>query len=104
VWPDRFKGRDGKATIDPEPALVDHKLLHKDDLLWKRFGYVHATKRDFETVLWLPPPVCWHLGDAMASGLIRSMLTNGLVEPRGMNGVTSASFYGSEFDPVQYVG
>jgi hypothetical protein len=46
----------------------------------------------------------WHLGDAMASGLIRSMLTNGLIEPRGMNRVTSASFYGSEFDPVQYVG
>jgi hypothetical protein len=40
----------------------------------------------------------------MASGLIRSMLTNGPIEPRGMYRATSASFYGSEFDPVDYVG
>lgn len=40
----------------------------------------------------------------MASGLIRSMLTNGPVEPRGMHRVVSAPFYGPEFDPVAYVG
>jgi len=104
IWPDRFKGREGKATLYPEPALVDHKLLDEDDLLRKRFGYVRATKAEFETVVWLPPAVCWRLGEAMALGLVRSMLTNGVIEPRGMNRVTSASFYGQEFDPVAYVG
>lgn len=104
TWPDRFKGREGKATIYPEPALVDHKLLDKDDVRWKWIGHIRATKGEFETALWLPPPVCWQLGNAMATGLIRSMLTNGLIEPRGMNRITSASFYGQEFDAVEYVG
>ncbi len=104
IWPDRFKGREGKATLYPELALVDHNLLSDDDLRRTRIGFVRATKAEFETVVWLPPPVCWRLGEAMASGLIRSMLTNGLAEPRGMNRVIHASFYGQEFDPVEYVG
>jgi hypothetical protein len=104
IYPDRFKDREGKASIYPDPALVDHKLLDEDDVRRKWIGYVHATKAAFETVVWLPPPVCWSLGTAMGSGLIRSMLTNGPVEPRGMHRVSSASFYGQEFDPVEYVG
>jgi hypothetical protein len=32
------------------------------------------------------------------------MLTNGLIETRGMNRVTYVSFHGIEFDPVAYVG
>lgn len=104
IWPDRLKGREAKATLRPESALVDHDLLKEDDLLRKQFGYVRATKGEFETVIWLPPPVCWRLGEAMASGLVRSMLTNGRIETRGMNRVTSASFHGVEFDPVAYVG
>lgn len=104
IYPDRFKGRESKATIYPEPALVDHKLLDEDDVRRKWIGYVHATKGAFETVIWLPPQVCWPIGDAMASGLIRSMLANGPVEPRGMHRVISASFHGQEFDPVDYVG
>jgi hypothetical protein len=104
IWPDRFKGREGKATLWPEPALVDHKLLGDDDVWRKWIGYVRATKTVFETAIWLPPLVCLRLGEAMASGLVRSMLTNGLIETRGMNRVTSASFYGQEFDPVEYVG
>ncbi len=80
IWPERFKGREGKGTLSPEPALVDHKLLDDDDILRKRFGYIHATKAEFETVLWLPPPVCWRIGEAVASGLVRSMLTNGPIE------------------------
>lgn len=75
IWPDRFKGREGKATLYPEPAFVDHKLLDDEDVRRKWIGYVHATKAEFETTLWLPPPVCWRLGEAMASGLTRSMLT-----------------------------
>lgn len=104
LLPERFKGREGRATLRPEPALIDHKLLDEDDILRRRFGYIRATKGEFETVLWLPPPVCWRLGEAMASGLVRSMLTNGLIETRSMNRVTSASFHGEEFDPVAYVG
>lgn len=104
IWPDRFKGREGKATIYPEPALADPKLLDKDDVHRKWVGHVRVTKGEFETVIWLPPQAVWRLGEAMASGLIRSMLTNGLIEPRGMNRVTTASFYGPEFDPVEYVG
>lgn len=105
IWPDRFKGREGTATIYPEPAFVDHKLLDGDgDVRRKWIGYVHATKTAFETVIWLPPHACWPLGDAMASGLVRSMLTNGPIEPRGMHRATSASFHGPEFDPVAYVG
>ena len=104
IWPDRFKGRRGKATIYPEPAFVDHKLLAEDDVRRKWIGFVRATKTEFETVIWLPPQVCWPLGDAMASGLIRSMLTNGPIEPRGMHRVTSASFHGQNFDPSEYVG
>jgi hypothetical protein len=104
IWPDRFKGREGKATIYPEPAYVDHKLLSEGDVRRKWIGYVRATKSVFETIIWLPPHACWPLGDAMASGLVRSMLTNGPIEPRGMHRATSASFHGPEFDPVDYVG
>ena len=104
VYPDRFKGREGKASIRPEPALNDHKLLAPDDVRRKWIGFVHATKGEFETVLYLPPEDFWHLSAAMASGLIRSMLTNGLVETRGMNRITSVSFEGAGFDPVAYVG
>lgn len=104
IWPVRFNGREGKATLSPEPALVDHKLLKEDDVRRKWVGYTHATKREFETAIWLPPNACWRLGEAMASGLVRSMLTNGLVEARGINRVTYASFHGEEFDPVAYLG
>ena len=104
IWPDRFKGREGKATLYPEPAFIDHKLLDDDDVRRKWSGNVRAPKGWFETTLWLPPPVCWQLGEAMASGMIRSMLTNGPIVPRGMHRATSASFYGQEFDPVAYVG
>lgn len=104
IFPTRFKGREGQATLWPEPALVDHKLLDEDDILRKRFGYIHATKSVFETSITLPPPVCWRLVQAMASGLVCSMLTNGLIETRSMNRVTHVSFHGVEFDPVEYVG
>jgi hypothetical protein len=104
IWPDRLKGREGKATIYPEPGYVDLKLLDEGDAQRKWIGYVRATKGEFETVVWLPPQVCWHIGEAMASGLIRSMLANGPVEPRGMHRVIATSFYGPEFDPVDYVG
>jgi hypothetical protein len=104
IWPDRFKGRESKATLHPEPAFVDHKLLDVDDVRRKWIGYIRSIKGAFETVIWLPPAACWRLGEAMASGLVLSMLTNGLVEPRGMNRVTSVSFHGQEFDPVAYVG
>lgn len=102
--PDRFAGREGKATIYPEPALAQPKLLDKDDVRRKWIGYIKATRREFETVIWLPPQVGWRLGEAMSSSLISSMLTNGLIEARGMNRVTSVSFYGPEFDPTEYVG
>jgi hypothetical protein len=104
IWPDRLKGREAKATLRPEPAFVDHKLLDVDDVRRKWVGYIRSTKGEFEAVIWLPPAACWRLGEAMASGLVLSMLTNGLVEPRGMNRITSVSFHGQEFDPVEYVG
>ena len=104
IAPDRFNARQGDATIYPDAALVDHELLGNDDVRRKWIGYVRATKREFETVLWLPPNVLWPLGEAMASGLIRSILTSGAVEPRGMHRVASVSFRGQEFDPVEYVG
>lgn len=102
--PERFAGREGTATIYPEPALAQPKLLEKDDVRRKWIGYTKATKREFETVIWLPPQVGWRLAEAISSGLIFSMLTNGMIEGRGMNRVTSVSFYGQEFDPVEYVG
>ena len=104
VWPHRFAGRTGNATIYPEQALVDHKLLERDHYLRRSIGYVRTTKSEFETVLRLPPLICWRLGDAMATGLAHSMLTNGIVEKGGMNRVADAPFHGIEFDPVAYVG
>lgn len=104
IWPDRLKGRAAKATLRPESAFVDHKLLDEDDVRRKWIGFTKVTKGEFETALWLPPAVCWRLGEAMVSGLVRSMLTNGLIESRSMNRVTSVSFHGEEFDPVAYVG
>ena len=104
LWPDRFAGRTGKATLLPEPALADPKLLKADDLLRHSIGYIRATKSVFEITIHLPPSDCWRLGEAMASGLVRSMLTNGRVETRGMVRLTSASFEGPEFDSVAYVG
>jgi hypothetical protein len=104
IWPSRSKGREAQATLRPEPALVDHELLKEDDLLRKQFGYIRVTKAEFEVVVWLPPAVCWRLGEAMISGLVRSMLVNGRIETRSMNRVTSVSFHGQELDPVAYVG
>lgn len=104
IWPDRLNGRESKATIYPEGAMADPKLLNEDDVHHKWIGHIRATKGEFETVLWLPPPTCWRLAEAAASGLITSMLTNGRTEGRSMNGVTTASFHGGEFDPVAYVG
>lgn len=104
IWPDRFKGREGKATLYPEPLLTDPKPISQDHVRRKWIGHIRAAKNDFETVIWLPPQAVWLLGEAMASGLVRSMLANAMVEPRGMNRVISASFEGSEFDPVEYVG
>lgn len=104
IWPGRFKGRSGKATIYPEPALAEPQGLPPDDPLRRSIGFIKVTKMEFQTVIWLPPQDGWRLGEAIASGLISSMLTNGLPEPRGMNRVISVSFHGSEFDPVEYVG
>lgn len=104
IWPDRLKDREAKVTLRPEPALIDCKLLDGDDVLRKQVGYIRATKGEFEIFLWLPPAVCWQLGEAMASGLVRSMLTNGRIEPLSMNRVIYVSFHGQEFDPAEYVG
>ncbi len=104
LWPDRFKGRVGQVAIFPEPGFVEDKLLAKDDLRRNRIGFVRVTKSEFETALWLPPPMCQRLADTLANGLVRSMLTNGLIESKGMNRVTSVSFLGQEFDPVAYIG
>jgi hypothetical protein len=104
IWPDRFTGREAKAALRPEPALVDHKLLDDDDVLRKSIGFLRTSTNEFEADIWLPPRVCWRLGDAMASGLVSSMLTNGLTESKGMNRLTSVSFHGQGFDPVAYVG
>lgn len=104
IWPDRFKGREGKATLYPEPALVDHKLLDEDDVRRRWIGYIRATEGEFETAIYVPPSACWRLGEAMASGLLRSMLASSFVEPRGMHRVLSMSFHGQEFDPIEYVG
>lgn len=104
IWPDRFKGREGKATIYPEPDLTNPKLLEEDHVRRKWIGYVEATKGRFDTVLWLPPQIGWRIGEAIASGLVRSMLTNTVVQPRGMHRAIHASFHGVEFDPVEYVG
>lgn len=111
IYPDRFKGRESKATIYPEEAMADPKLLDEDDVHRKWIGHIRSTKGEFETALWLPPPMCWRLAEAASSGLITSMLTNGLIEGRSMNRVTSVSFHGVEFDfhgvefdPVAYIG
>jgi hypothetical protein len=63
-----------------------------------------ATPSRFEIVIWLPPHACWHLLNAIAVGSVMSMLTNGPWPTRGKGFITSASFYGPEFDPVAYVG
>jgi hypothetical protein len=104
IWPDRFRGREGMASLNPEPVLVDHKLLNEHDNLRQRFGYIRATRSTFETVVWLPPRMCWRLAEAVALGLVLSMITNGLVEQKGMNRLTYVSFDGKAFDPVAYVG
>ena len=104
IGPDRFKGREGKATLRPDEALVDHKLVDEDDVRRRWIGYIRATRSVFEANIYLPPSACWRLGEAMASGLISSMLTNGLMETRSMNRITSTSFHGVEFDPVTYYG
>ena len=49
IWPDRFKGREGRATLWPEPALVDDKLLDEDDVRRKWVGYIRAPTGEFET-------------------------------------------------------
>ena len=104
LCPSRFQGREGKASIIPEPGYADHKLLDEGDVRRKWVGYIRATKAEFETVIYLPPQVCWPLGEAMASGNVRTMLANGLVETQGMYRAISFSFHGQEFDPTEYIG
>ncbi len=102
--PDRLKGRQGKGTITPEPGMVDDKLLPENSPTRKWIGFIRATKVEFETVVWLPPEICWRIGDGMASGQIRTMLTSGPVEPRGMFRILRVSFRGAEFDVAAYLG
>ncbi|MBU1374888.1 MAG: hypothetical protein KKE02_17735 [Alphaproteobacteria bacterium] len=104
VWPKRFKGRQGEATLHPEPALADTTLLAADDPRHRSLGYIRATKSVLKAIIFLPPVPCWQVGSALASGMITSMLTNGLAETRGIIRVTSASFRGADFDPFEYVG
>ena len=104
ISPDRFRDRECKVTIWAEPALADPQLLEANAHLRDAIGYIQVTKSVFEASVNLPPEACWKIGEAMASGLIQSMLINGRVEKRGMNRIRSTSFYGSDFDPVAYVG
>ncbi len=45
IWPDRLKGREGKATLYPEPDLLEPEKLPEDDVHRKWIGHVHATTR-----------------------------------------------------------
>lgn len=76
-FPGRIRGRKGTATIRTEPILADPGKLARDASHRSRFGYVHATRCAVETVVRLPSSACRRLGEAIAAGLLRSMLTQG---------------------------
>lgn len=104
LCPDRFSGRVGTISIYAEPDLETPKALPREDRRRQWIGYTRATKGQFETAIWLPPRALTQLPLAIASGLFTSMLTNSMVEPRGMFRLRSVSFRGVDFDAVEYVG
>ena len=84
--------------------MADPGLLKKDDPRFAAIGYVRASKATFEVTLWLPPLVCWRLGDAMAAGLVTSMTAVSGIANQSIHRISSVSFFGPYFDPVAYVG
>ena len=64
----------------PESGGAGEERLESDYFWRTRIGYMHATKAEVETVLWVRPQAGWRMGEAVASGLVRSMLTNGPIE------------------------
>jgi hypothetical protein len=104
VWPDRIKGQQGLARLWPEDGYAEGARLPADSYLRRAVGHIKATKSTLEVWFSLPAEDCWRLAQGMATGLVTSMLSNGLVEPRGINRPIRVSFHGPEFDPVAYVG
>jgi hypothetical protein len=67
-------------------------------------GSIIVGKNRFEVSGFLPPDACWNIGAAIAAGTIISMSANGRWPTRGHGYLSSISFHGPEFDPIDYIG
>lgn len=104
LYPDRLVGRECAALIIPEPLLSTAQSLAPDDPRREWIGYIRIRKNEFSAAISVPAYRVMPLGQAMATGLVRSMLANGPVEAPSMVRITGVSFYGKELDPEAYIG
>lgn len=103
--PDRFNGREAEAHFFARDSLTAgsearHRRPSEPVLA---VGSIQLTHNRFE-VGFLPPEVCWQVCAAMAAGTITSTGANALWSARGNAYLTSISFRGPEFDPIEYLG
>lgn len=104
LYPDRFKGREAKVHLSGYRDQMDMALRIGRDWKPEAIGWMDAGKSKFEINASLPLDACWQVGAAMAAGTITSMMLNGPVLSRGRTTLTSISFNGPEFDPLDYIG
>ena len=105
IYPKRCKGRETVAHFHPDPSLTEgseHRRHCKERP--KAVASIIVGKSRFEVSGFLPPELCWRVGQAMATGTITSMTTNGQFPTLGHGYLSSVSFHGPEFDPLDYVG
>lgn len=103
IYPGRYKGRLASVRLGEGPDL---KALNsrRSEPPQPNVGFVHVTPSRFEVWSNLPGRACWQIADAIANHTITSMLSNGPALVRGKAHLTSISFHGPDFDPVQYAG
>ena len=104
LYPDRFKGREVTVRLLGGRDQMDMKARTSGDWEPKGVGWMDAGQSRFEITLSLPLDASWQIGSGIAAGTITSLLTNGPTLYRGKTTLTSFTFNGPSFDPLEYLG
>jgi hypothetical protein len=103
LYPDRFAGRSATVHIHSGPDLAVQNA-RRPETPPTGVAFLRVTPSVFEVWAGLPGQTCWRVADSIANGTINVMLLHGPKPVRGKSNLTSISFHGPEFDPVEYVG
>lgn len=103
LYPARFKGREVEVRLRGKRGLVQSVQQPRGERP-DGVGSIVATKTKFELWAELPSDACWQVGAGMAAGAIRWMLANAPIFQPKHSFITSLSFYGPEFDALDYTG